>query len=85
MAVVYMSECRWEDISDGMVFQFVESDGNVLAEVALMDSESNLWKFQVNLPERNRVDGVAPAAIVATQPAARKIAEAILLATIATR
>jgi hypothetical protein len=85
MAVVYMSECRWEDVSDGMVFHFIESDGTVLAEVALMDSESNLWKFQVNLPPRNLVDGLVPAAIVATQPAARRIAEAILLATIATR
>ena len=85
MAVVYMSDCTWQDVSDGLVYQFTESDGTVLAEVALMDSESNLWKFQVNLPERNRVQGLVPAAIVATQPAARRIAEAILLATVATR
>ena len=85
MAVVYMSDCRWEDVSDGMVFNFVESDGTVLGEIALMDSESNLWKFHVNLPERNRVDGIAPTAIVATQPAARRIVESILLATVATR
>jgi len=85
MAVVYMDECRWDDVSDGMIFQFIDPDDNVLAEVALMDSQANLWKFQVNLPSRNQVDGINPAAIVATQVSARRIAETILLSTIVTR
>jgi len=85
MAVVYIDECRWLDVSDGMVFHFTDPDNNVLAEVALMDSQSNMWKFQVNLPPRHQVDGASPAAIVATQPTARKIAEMILISTIATR
>jgi hypothetical protein len=85
MAVVYMDECRWDDVSDGMIFHFIDPDDNVLAEVALMDSQSNLWKFQVNLPPRNQVDGINPAAIVATQASARRIVETILLSTIVTR
>ena len=85
MGVVYFDDCRWQDVSDGMVFQFIDSDDSVLAEVALMDSQANLWKFQVNLPPRYLTDGAAPTAIVATQASARRIAESILLATIATR
>jgi len=64
---------------------FVDSDGVTLAEVALKDSDGQLWKVEVMLPDRNKVNGINPAAIVATQASARRIAEFILLSTIVTR
>ncbi len=83
--VRYFNECKWVDVNDGMMFQFTDSDGDVLAEIALMNSDGQLWKFEVKLPERYKVDGVNPAAIVSTQSAARRIAEMLLLSTVVTR
>jgi hypothetical protein len=83
--VRYFDECKWVDVSDGMIYQFQDSDGNVLAQIALMNSDGQLWKFEVMLPERNKVNNVNPAAIVSTQASARRIAETLLLSTIVTR
>jgi len=83
--VRYFNECKWVDVNDGMMFQFVDSEGDVIAEIALMNSDGQLWKFEVMLPDRYKVNGINPAAIVATQSAARRIAETLLLCTIVTR
>lgn len=83
--VRYFNECKWVDVSDGMIYHFMDSDGTVLAEVALKDSDGQLWKVEVMLPDRNKVNGINPAAIVATQASARRIAEYLLLSTIVTR
>ncbi|HEY8750437.1 MAG TPA: hypothetical protein VIM11_20805 [Tepidisphaeraceae bacterium] len=83
--VRYFDECKWADVGDGMIFQFVDGEGNIFSEIALMNSDGQLWKFEVMLPERNQVNGTNPAAIVSTQAAARRIAETILLSTIVTR
>jgi hypothetical protein len=83
--VRYFDECKWVDVGDGMIYQFQDSDGNVLAQIALMNSDGQLWKFEVMLPERNKVNNVNPAAIVSTQASARRIAETLLLSTIVTR
>ena len=83
--VRFFSDCKWVDVNDGMMFQFTDSDGNVLAEITLMNSDGQLWKFEVILPDRYKVDDINPAAIVSTQSAARKIAETLLLSTIVTR
>jgi hypothetical protein len=83
--VRYFNECSWVDVNDGMMFQFADSDGEVLSEIVLMNSDGQLWKFEVMLPDRYKVNGTNPAAIVATQSAARRIAETILLCTIVTR
>jgi hypothetical protein len=83
--VRFFNECKWTDVGDGMIFQFQDSDGGVLAQIALMNSDGQLWKFEVMLPPRYTVNNTNPAAIVATQSAARRIAETLLLSTIVTR
>jgi hypothetical protein len=83
--VRYFNECKWVDVGDGLIYQFQDSDAVTLAEVALKNSDSQLWKVEVMLPDRNKVNGINPAAIVATQASARRIAEYILLSTIVTR
>jgi hypothetical protein len=84
--VRYFNECRWLDVGDGLMFQFTDSDGNVLSQITLMNSDGQLWKFEVMLPDRYKANGGAnPAAIVTTQSSARRIAEMILLSTIVTR
>jgi len=83
--VRYFNECKWIDVSDGLMFQFTDSDGDVLARITLMNSDGQLWKFEVMLSDRYKVNGTNPAAIVTTQSSARRIAEMILLSTIVTR
>jgi hypothetical protein len=85
MAVSYFDECSWVDVGYETIYQFLDHDGQTLAEVALKDSDAQLWKFEVMLPDRYRVNAVNPAGIVATQTAARKICELILLSTIVSR
>ncbi|HSZ56878.1 MAG TPA: hypothetical protein VK797_14515 [Tepidisphaeraceae bacterium] len=85
MAVYYFDECKWVDVGYETIYQFIDSEGETLAEVALKDSDGQLWKFEVMLPERYRLNGVNPGGIVATQTAARRISELILLSTIVTR
>ena len=85
MQVWYFNECKWVDVGYETIYQFVDPDGETLAEVALKDSDAKLWKFEVMLPERYRLNGVNPGGIVATQAAARKVAELILMSTIMTR
>lgn len=85
MQVRYFDECSWRDVSDGLIFHFVDAEGETLAEIGLKDGESKLWKFQVMLPDRYKVDGGSLAGLVYSQTNARKIAELILLSTIVTR
>jgi hypothetical protein len=85
MAVFYFDECSWVDVGYETIYQFLDPEGQTLAEVALKDSDAQLWKFEVMLPERYQIDQANPRGIVATQTAARKICELILLSTIVTR
>ena len=85
MQVRYYDECRWVDIGDGLMWQFVDEEAEPLAEVALKDGEAQLWKFQVNVPERYQWNGTKPAGIVCSQAAAKKVAEMILMNTIVRR
>jgi hypothetical protein len=85
MQVRYFNECQWADVSDGLIYQFIDADGETLAEVALKDSDGQLWKFEVMLPDRYKLDNVNPGGIVASQASARRIAELILLSTIVNR
>lgn len=85
MQVRYYNECQWLDVGEGLIFQFVDADGETLAEVALKDSDGQLWKFEVMVPDRYKLDNVNPGGIVASQASARRIAESILLATIVNR
>lgn len=85
MEVLYYDECKWQDMGEGLIFHFVDIDGNCLAEIALKDSESQLWKFEVMLPDRHRVNEINPAGLVFAQTGARRVVEMILLNTIVTR
>ena len=85
MQVCYHDECKWEDVSHGMIYHYVDADGKTLAEVALKDGDAKLWKFEVMLPAKYRTDGRNPAAVVYSQLAAKRIAEMILLNTIVTK
>lgn len=85
MQVRYYDECRWEDVGDGLIYHFVDSEGEPLAEIALKDKDAKLWKWVVMLPERYRLDGQVPGGIVVTDAAARKVAEIVLLSTIINR
>jgi hypothetical protein len=70
---------------EGLIFNYADSDGTQLAEVALLDADAKLWKFAVNLPPRFCYNGQPPVGIVLTQSAAKKVAEMILLNTIVSR
>lgn len=85
MAVYYFDECSWVDVGYETIYQYIDAEGQTLAEVALKDSDAQLWKFEVMVPERYQLNGVKPGGVVATQTAARKICELILLSTIVTR
>jgi hypothetical protein len=85
MAVHYFDECQWVDVGYETIYQFIDSEGEALAEVALKDSDAQLWKFEVMVPERYRLNSVNPGGVVATQTAARKICELILVSTIVNR
>lgn len=85
MQVRYYDECKWVDTGDGFAFDFVDSDGQVLAHIALRESDSKLWLFQLNLPERFRLEGSNVGGVVFSQVGARKVVEAILLNTIVTK
>jgi len=85
MKVRYFDECQWLDVGDGMIYQFVDDEGEALAEAALIDGDANLWKFEVLVPDRYCHKGVKPAGIVCSQPAAKKVAEMILRNTIVTK
>jgi len=83
--VRYFDECKWQDDPDGMRFDFVDKAGTKLAEAALVDFEAKLWKFEAFLPEKFHLDGRNPAGVVFSAPAAKRVAETILLNTIVMR
>ena len=85
MQVRYFDECQWKDVGEGLIYHFVDDSGHVLAEIALREADAKLWKFEVNVPERYRWQGAKPAGVVFSMPAARRIAEMILLSTIVTK
>lgn len=85
MEVLYYDECKWQDVGDGLIYHFVDADGDCLAEIALKDPDAQLWKFEVMLPDRHRVNNVNPAGLVFAQTGARRVVEIILLNSIVTR
>ena len=85
MQVRYYDECKWQDVGDGLIHQFVDADGQPLAEIALKDGDGKLWKWRVMLPSRYRAEGTTPGGIAVTDAAARKVCEIVLLSTIVTR
>jgi hypothetical protein len=85
MKVCYYNECKWVDTGDGLIFQFVDGDGEPLAEVALRDADAKLWKFEVILPERFQWNGSNAAGLVLSQSAAKKVCELILVNSIVSK
>ena len=85
MQVLYFDECKWQDVGDGLIFHYTDPEGECLAEIALKDSDSQLWKFEVMLPDRYRLNETNPAGLVFGQTGARRVVETILLNTIVTR
>lgn len=83
--VTYYDECMWREIDEGSSFEFVNDAGERLAEVALRDFNAKLWKFEVFVPERYRLDGAIPAGLVFSAATAKRVAEVILLGTIVVR
>lgn len=84
-AVRYFDECRWEDPGDGLNFEFTDREGAILAKIAMVDYESKLWRFEVMVPEKYRVENRAPMGIVYSASAAKRVAELILCNTILIR
>jgi hypothetical protein len=85
MQVLYYDECKWVDTGEGFSFDYVDADGQVLAQVALRDGDSKLWLFQVMLPQRFQLEGHHLGGVVFSQLGAKKVAETILLNTIVTK
>jgi hypothetical protein len=83
--VTYYDECKWQDTADGLAVEYIDSAGTRLAEVSLHNLDAKLWKFEVLVPDRYRLDGAAPAGLVFSAAAAKKVAETILLSTIVVR
>ena len=85
LQVRYFDECKWVDAGEGMSFAFTHEDGSILAEAALVDFEAKLWKYEVTLPEKFQWEEKNPVGLVYTAPAAKRVAETILLNTILVR
>ena len=85
MQIRYFDECSWRDVGDGLIFHFVDGEGDTLAEIGLKDGDSKLWKFEVMLPERYQFNGTNPAGYVHGQVGARKVVEVILGNTIVSK
>jgi hypothetical protein len=83
--ITYYDECNWREINDGLSFEFVDGAGQRLAEVSLRNLDAKLWKFEVFVPERYRLDGSTSTGVVFTAAAAKRVAEMILLGTIVVR
>jgi hypothetical protein len=73
------------DAGEGIAFDYLDADGNVLAQVALRDGDAKLWTFQIALPQRFRLEGRQVGGVVFSQIGAKKVAETILLNTIVTK
>jgi hypothetical protein len=85
MQVRYYDECKWVDTGEGLSYDYVDADGQILAQVALRNGDSKLWLFQVMLPERFRLEGHRVGGVVFSQLGAKKVVETILLNTIVTK
>ena len=85
MNVRYFDEFKWAEDFGGSLWLFADAAGEQLAEVALHDAESKMWRFTVNVPDRYRLDGVQPAGLVHSAAAAKKVCELVLSYTVLTR
>jgi hypothetical protein len=85
MQVKYHDECKWVDTGEGFSYDYVDADGNVLAQVALRDGDAKLWIFRIMVPERYQLEGCRVGGVVFGQMGAKKVAETILLNTIVTK
>lgn len=85
MQVLYYDECKWVDTGEGISYDYVDSEGQVLAQIALRNGDAKLWLFQVPLPERFQLEGCQLGGVVFSQAGAKKVVETILLNTIVTK
>lgn len=85
MQVRYHDECKWVDTGDGISYDYVDVDGQVLAQIALRDGDAKLWLFQLKLPERFQLENCQVGGVVFSQAGAKKVVETILLNTIVTK
>jgi hypothetical protein len=73
------------DTGEGISYDYVDADGQVLAHIALRDGDAKLWLFQVQLPARFQLEGSQLGGVVFSQAGAKKVVETILLNTIVTK
>ena len=85
MHVRYFDEFKWAEDPITLAWVFRDDSGESVAEVALHNAESKMWRFVVNVPERYCFNGAQPAGLVHSAAAAKKVCELILSYTILTR
>ena len=85
MNVRFFDDFKWAEDLDGALWLFRDESGEHVAEVALHNVDSKMWRFTVNVPDRYRMNGVEPAGVVHSAAAAKKVCELILSYTILTR
>ena len=85
MKIRYFDEYKWADEADGTIWLFRDDSDEHVAEVALHDPDTKMWRFTVHVPERYCFNGAPPAGLVHSAAAAKKVCELILSYTILTR
>ena len=85
MQVRYFDEFKWVEDPVTLEWLFRDDSGESVAEVALHNAESKMWRFVVSVPERYRLDGAMPGGLVHSAAAAKKVCELVLSYTILTR
>ena len=85
MQVRYFDEYKWTGEGDGTIWLFRDDSGEHVAEVALYDVDSKMWRFTVLVPERYCLNGNPPGGLVHSAAAAKKVCELVLSYTILTR
>ena len=81
----FFDEFKWVEDFGGSLWLFRDEAGEHVAEVALQDPDSKMWRFVVHVPERYCFNGAIPGGLVHSAAAAKKVCELILSYTILTR
>jgi hypothetical protein len=76
------SDFTWRDIGDGFQFEFIDQQGQSLAEVAFEEDRGQRWSWYVTLPLSCQDGNGSPCGLAKSADAAKKICEAILLGTV---
>ena len=85
MQIRYFDEFKWVDAGEGTIFQFVDSSGESIADVAIQDPDLKLWKWECHVPRRYQYQGVKPCGLVVGAVPAKRVCELILSSTFITR